>query len=205
MPHSPEAGLPVAPWERSATGDGSTRIVIAAIVTIAAVFLMLVVGGVLLHAMQRPAEPTAKYTGGGTREPPPRYDPVPVPTPVVEPPPRPLPPVVPRSTPPAPQGGSLDFTLKNRLGVVITHIFVSPHHVDTWEEDVLGTSRVLIDGDEIRIHFFPRAEARGDLWDLKIRTAHNQEYFWNDPGFNLRRISEITIILQGGRASAISR
>src|SRR5262249_53177890 len=56
---------------------------------------------------------------------------------------------------PARADGPLDFTLKNRLGVTITHVYVSPHHADTWEEDVLGKD-VLRDGGHVKITFNAR-------------------------------------------------
>jgi hypothetical protein len=100
--------------------------------------------------------------------------------------------------------GPLDFTLKNRLGVTISHVYLSPHQSDSWEEDVLGKS-VLADGRDTKITFNAREVARGDIWDLKIKTSDNQEYIWTSPGFNLRKLSEITIILKDGKASAVSK
>jgi hypothetical protein len=98
----------------------------------------------------------------------------------------------------------LDFTLRNRLGVTISYVYVSPHQAESWEEDVLG-SNVLRDGQNLKIRFDDKQVARGDIWDLKIKTSENREYVWRNPGFNLRRISEITIILKDGTVSAVSK
>jgi hypothetical protein len=100
--------------------------------------------------------------------------------------------------------GRLDFVLKNRLGVTIRSVYVSPHQERNWEEDVLGTG-TLDDGQDSRIRFNSNEEARGDLWDLKVVTANNDSYVWTSPGFNLTKISEITIFLRGGEATATSR
>jgi hypothetical protein len=98
----------------------------------------------------------------------------------------------------------LDFTLKNRLGVTITHVYISPHQADGWEEDLLGKS-TLADNKETKIHFGDAQVRRGDIWDLKIKTSDGKEYEWRQPGFNLRKITEITIILKDGTASAVSK
>jgi hypothetical protein len=100
--------------------------------------------------------------------------------------------------------GRLDFVLKNRLGVTIRSVYVSPHQERNWEEDVLGTG-TLDDGQDSRIRFNSNEEARGDLWDLKVVTSNNDSYVWTSPGFNLTKISEITIFLRGGEATATSR
>ncbi|SRR5579885_2200958 len=98
----------------------------------------------------------------------------------------------------------LDFTLKNRLGVTISHVYVSPHQSDSWEEDVLGRD-VLADGRDVKIRFDAGAKARGDLWDLKIKTSDGKVYIWRQPGFNLRKISEVTIILKEGKPTAVPK
>jgi hypothetical protein len=98
----------------------------------------------------------------------------------------------------------LDFTLQNRLGVTINSVYLSPHQVPKWEEDVLGTG-TLADGGDIRIHFAPGDENRGDLWDMKVVTSENNVYTWQSPGFKLTQISAITIYIRGGQATASSR
>jgi hypothetical protein len=98
----------------------------------------------------------------------------------------------------------LDFTLRNRLGVTIKSIYISPHQAGNWEEDLLG-NRVLDDGADIRIHFSPGDEGRGDIWDLKVITSENNVYIWQSPGFNLNRVSDVTVFMKGGQANASSR
>jgi hypothetical protein len=98
----------------------------------------------------------------------------------------------------------LDFTLKNRLGISITHLYLSPHQADGWEEDILGKD-VLADNKDLKIHFSAADVKRGDIWDMKIKTTDGKEYIWREPGFNLRKLSEITIILQDGKPTAVSK
>lgn len=102
---------------------------------------------------------------------------------------------------PARADGPLDFTLENRLGVTISRVYVSPHQAKGWEEDVLG-SDVLSDGRSVKIRFGNGDERRGDIWDLKVVTADGKTHTWRTPGFNLRKVSTITLYLQDGRASA---
>lgn len=99
---------------------------------------------------------------------------------------------------------NLNFTLKNRLGVTIYSVYVSPHQVDDWEEDVLG-DKTLADGRQIEITFTEEIEERGDIWDLKVVTSDGDSYTWTEPGFNLTQVSEITIYLKGGEATATWR
>jgi hypothetical protein len=98
----------------------------------------------------------------------------------------------------------LDFTLKNRLGVAITHLYLSPHQADGWEEDILGKD-VLADNKNLKIHFSAADARRGDIWDMKVKTNDGKEYVWREPGFNLRKLTEITLILQDGKATAVSK
>jgi hypothetical protein len=105
---------------------------------------------------------------------------------------------------PARADNPLDFTLKNRLGVTIREVYVKPHQVQGWEEDVLGTS-VLSDGRNVNIRFDDGQERRGDLWDLKVVTADGQTYTWTNPGFRLAQLREITVYLSQGRPMADSK
>jgi len=95
--------------------------------------------------------------------------------------------------------GKLDFKLRNRLGVTIRSVYVSPHQADNWEEDVLGQN-TLSDGQDINIRFNSNEEARGDIWDLKIVDSNNNSFYWKN--FNLTQIREITIYISGGQATA---
>jgi hypothetical protein len=95
---------------------------------------------------------------------------------------------------------SLDFTLRNRLGLTIESVFVSPHRSNSWEEDVLGVD-TLSDGRDVRIRF-PRS-SQDDLWDLRVRDTNGRNYDWTS-GFNLRRISSITVYFRNGQAFADS-
>jgi hypothetical protein len=98
----------------------------------------------------------------------------------------------------------LDFTFKNRLGVTIRSIHVSPHGSDSWEEDVLKDN-VLGDGRDVRIRFNSTDQNRGDVWDIMIVTSDGEKFIWKDPGFNLRKISEIKTFVKGGQVTAESK
>jgi len=98
--------------------------------------------------------------------------------------------------------GLLDFTLKNRIGVTILSVYVSPHQVENWEEDVLGVD-TLADGQNVRIRFNSFEESRGDLWDIKVVDSNNNSYVWRN--LNLRQINEVTVYISGGQVVASSQ
>ncbi|HWR39269.1 MAG TPA: hypothetical protein VN611_07195 [Patescibacteria group bacterium] len=90
--------------------------------------------------------------------------------------------------------GAQDFDLVNATGKAITHVYVSPHNVNDWQEDVLGRE-ILDDGDSVAITF--GGGERATYWDIKAIFEDGSSIFWEN--FNLKSISVIT--LQGnGRA-----
>ncbi len=82
-----------------------------------------------------------------------------------------------------------DFTLVNKTGYDISHVYVSPSKSDDWEEDVLGKD-MLEDGDYWNIKF-SRA-AKTCKWDLKVvYSDDDSSAYWK--GINLCEVSKITI------------
>ncbi len=93
--------------------------------------------------------------------------------------------------------GEQDFTLVNATGHSIESLFVSPSASDDWEEDILGQD-TLADGQSANIKF-GRA-AKSAKWDIKIIDEEKKEIEWT--GFNLPKISKITLHYSGGKPTA---
>lgn len=93
--------------------------------------------------------------------------------------------------------GKQDFTLHNKTGVEIHELFVSPHDVNEWEEDILGKD-TLPDGESLEINFSRKETAK--LWDLKIVDSKGNSIEWEN--LNLLEISEITLHYKDGKATA---
>ena len=91
--------------------------------------------------------------------------------------------------------GAQDFTLVNQTGKHITHVYVSPHNVNDWQEDVLG-QEILGNGDSVEITF--SGGERAAIWDIKVLFEDGSGRFWEN--FNLKTISVITL-KSNGRAS----
>src|SRR5258708_20046639 len=62
------------------------------------------------------------------------------------------------------RGGPQDFILHNQTGVEIDSLYVSPHSVNDWEEDILGHDTLAI-GESLKITFNDRDHQVH--WDLK--------------------------------------
>src|SRR5215510_12653494 len=84
------------------------------------------------------------------------------------------------------RAGKQDFQLVNKTGVVIHHLYVSPHDSDDWQEDVLGRE-TLPDGESAKISFDDREKR--DRWDLKIVDGKGSSIEWEN--LDLTRISEV--------------
>jgi hypothetical protein len=93
--------------------------------------------------------------------------------------------------------GKQDFTLHNNTGVEIHKLFISPHDVNEWEEDILGRD-TLADGESVEVHF-SRKETSKD-WDLKVVDKEGNSIEWES--LNLLEISEITLHYKDGHATA---
>jgi uncharacterized protein YcfL len=86
------------------------------------------------------------------------------------------------------QAGAQDFTLVNQTGVEIDKVFISPHDVNDWEEDILGRD-TLPDGSSVDIKFHRNEKAA--LWDLRIEDKGGNAIEWEN--LNLLEISKITL------------
>ena len=92
--------------------------------------------------------------------------------------------------------GSQDFTLVNATGRTITHIYISPNHLDSWiYQDELGQN-VLRPGQDVFIYFDPRDNVQ--YWDVKVVYENGDEDYWY--GLDLYRIYTLTI-RPGGSSS----
>lgn len=70
-----------------------------------------------------------------------------------------------------------DFTLINESGVTLTHVYVSPSDVTSWEEDVLGAD-VLPPGGSVDIVFPARDSTVGKcVYDIKVIARDGREGF----------------------------
>ena len=85
--------------------------------------------------------------------------------------------------------GRQNFTLVNRTGYEIKHVYVSPSKSDDWEEDVLGKD-TLDDGEAWGIRF--HRATRTCSWDLKVvYTEDESSAVWHD--IDLCEVEKITI------------
>ena len=82
-----------------------------------------------------------------------------------------------------------NFTLVNKTGYEIKHVYVSPSKSDDWEEDVLGKD-TLDDGEAWGIRF--RRATRTCDWDLKVvYSDDDSSAVWHD--IDLCEVEKITI------------
>ena len=86
------------------------------------------------------------------------------------------------------RGGPQDFILHNQTGVEIDSLYVSPHSVNDWEEDILGQD-TLASGESLKITFDDRD--KHVHWDLKVTDKEGNSLEWDD--LNLIEISEVTL------------
>ena len=86
------------------------------------------------------------------------------------------------------QAGQQDFTLVNRTGYTVSHVYVSAASTNSWEEDVLGES-TLEDGDHVNIKF--ENGGRGCIYDLKVVYDDGDSSAWGK--INLCETSKISI------------
>ena len=86
------------------------------------------------------------------------------------------------------QAGKQDFTLVNRTGYTVSHVYVSAANTDSWEEDVLGED-TLVNGDHVNITF--EGGQRGCSYDLKVVYSDGDSSEWSK--LNLCTIHRISI------------
>lgn len=98
---------------------------------------------------------------------------------------------------PATTTADQDFTLVNATGVEIDKVFITPHDLDDWEEDILGQD-TLPDGKSVDIKFH-RAETAA-MWDLRIEDKEGHAIEWEN--LNLLEINKLTLNYNDGKATA---
>ena len=98
------------------------------------------------------------------------------------------------------QAGDQDFTVVNKTGVEIHHLFVSPSSKNNWEEDILGED-TLPDGEELEIEF--DTEETAELWDIKIADGEKNSIVWTQ--LNLLQISKVTLIYDAETKKATAK
>ncbi len=84
--------------------------------------------------------------------------------------------------------GQQDFTIMNKTGYPLKHIYVSESDNEKWDEDVLGRD-VLEDGEEFELSF-AKAE-KTCKWDMKVIYDDGESAVWQD--LNLCQISKLTL------------
>ncbi|WP_448205761.1 hypothetical protein [Azospirillum sp. sgz302134] len=88
----------------------------------------------------------------------------------------------------AAQAGQQDFTILNKTGYALKHIYVSESHSNSWDEDVLGRD-ILNDGESFELAF-----AKGEKtcnWDMKVAYDDGETAVWEN--LNLCQISKLTL------------
>ncbi len=93
--------------------------------------------------------------------------------------------------------GKQDFKLVNRTGFDIAEVYVSAHHADDWESDVMGKA-VLATGATVEIHFVPTDKTKE--WDLKVVDGKGKAIVWEN--LDLLEISKVTLHFTDGKATA---
>jgi ABC-type transport system substrate-binding protein len=97
----------------------------------------------------------------------------------------------------AQQGGAQDFTLVNQTGVEIDKLYIGPHNVDEWGEDILGQD-TLPSGQSVEIKFSRTEKAA--MWDLKIEDKQGNSIEWEN--LNLLEINKVTLFYKDGKGTA---
>lgn len=93
--------------------------------------------------------------------------------------------------------GKQDFVLHNATGVEVHELYVSPHDVNEWQEDVLGKD-TLADGESVKITFEDREKTA--KWDLKVVDGKGNSIEWEN--LDLTKIEEVTLHYKDGKAWA---
>jgi hypothetical protein len=93
--------------------------------------------------------------------------------------------------------GGQDFTLVNKTGLTLHHVYISPSDEKSWGEDVMGKD-TLDDGESVEIKFHRSEESC--KWDLMVDDKDGNKVTWT--GFDLCKITEITLSIKGGTPTA---
>jgi len=89
------------------------------------------------------------------------------------------------------QGVNLDFTLINKTGYTIEHIYVAPTSQRNWGDNIMG-KQLLLNGESVDISFDSQETAK--KWDIYVTWEGyeaDEDVYW--VGFDLSEISEITL------------
>jgi hypothetical protein len=85
----------------------------------------------------------------------------------------------------------LNFTLVNKTGYTIAHIFVAPTTEREWGDDIMGKD-MLANGEEVDIIFSTdEVAAKWDIYVTWDGYESDEDVFWI--GFDLSKISIITL------------
>ncbi|MBP2299637.1 hypothetical protein [Azospirillum picis] len=84
--------------------------------------------------------------------------------------------------------GQQDFSILNKTGYALKHIYVSESNSNSWDEDILGRD-LLENGEEFEVSF-DKAEATCK-WDMKVIYDDGDSAVWG--GLNLCKISKLTL------------
>lgn len=88
----------------------------------------------------------------------------------------------------AAQAGQQDFTIVNKTGYALKHIYVSESKNNSWDEDILGRD-MLENGEELEVSF-DKGE-KTCKWDMKVAYDDGETAVWED--LNLCTISKLTL------------
>jgi hypothetical protein len=95
------------------------------------------------------------------------------------------------------EGAAQDFTLANATGVEIDKLYISPHDVDDWEEDILGRD-TLPSGESVQIKFHRSEKAA--MWDIRVEDKQGNSIEWEN--INLLEILKVTLHYENGKPVA---
>nr|WP_246499341.1 hypothetical protein [Azospirillum soli] len=88
----------------------------------------------------------------------------------------------------AAQAGQQDFTIVNKTGYALKHIYVSESKNNSWDEDILGRD-TLEDGEYFEVSF-DKAE-KTCKWDMKVAYDDGETAVWEN--LDLCKISKLTL------------
>ncbi len=95
------------------------------------------------------------------------------------------------------RAGSQDFVLRNRMGLTINSVYVSPSTANTWGPDILK-DKVLVNGADLLVTF--PDDVHIVLWDLKVILSDGRAIVWTY--LDLETISIIELYMRDGRPYA---
>ena len=88
---------------------------------------------------------------------------------------------------------NLDFTIHNKTGKIIHHMYCTGHDETNWGEDVLGRD-VLGDDESAEVKFSEGEESA--TYDIKLEFDDKSTGVWKN--FDLKTITKITVTYKSG-------